>query len=102
MKIITLSEAPKVPFNIDGHVMHSSSSLEVIHLCLKPGEEIAQHKNPYDVVVCVVEGNIILLTKDTLTELKIYAVAEVEKSIDRGFRNNGTVEARLLILKKLI
>jgi len=40
MKIVSLTNAPKVPLNIEGYKVHSSSSLEVIHLCLQPGQDI--------------------------------------------------------------
>lgn len=101
MKKIILSAAPKVPINIEGYIMHSSSSLQVIHLCLHPGQEIEQHANDFDVVVCVIKGDISLNMGDNKTLLSLYDVAEVEKLTQRGFSNLGTTEARLLILKKM-
>ena len=100
MKISTLESAPKVQFNLDGYVMHTSDSLEVIHLCLQPGQAIPQHTNPFDVIACLLEGEVTLLTGDKQVKLKIHNVAEIEKGAERGFTNNGILEARLLILKK--
>jgi quercetin dioxygenase-like cupin family protein len=100
MKIITLTSAPKVPFDLEGYVMYTSAPLEVIHLCLQPGQAIPQHLNPFDVVACLVEGEVTLLMGEKQVKLEMYAVAEIEKDAERGFINYGTTEARLLILKK--
>lgn len=100
MKLVSLSSAPKVPFSVDGYKIHSSSSLEVIHLCLQPGQEIPQHSNPFDVVACLVKGEVIMNTGEEKTRLELYDTIEVEKNTGRGFANLGTQEARLIIIKK--
>jgi hypothetical protein len=53
------------------------------------------------VVVCEVQGEVTLTTGDHQTHLSIYDVAEISKNTERGFKNNGTSETRLYILKKL-
>jgi quercetin dioxygenase-like cupin family protein len=100
MKISTLTSAPKVQFNLEGYIMHTSDSLEVIHLCLQPGQAIPQHTNQFDVIACLVEGEVTLLTGDKQVKLNVHNVAEIEKGAERGFTNTGILEARLLILKK--
>jgi quercetin dioxygenase-like cupin family protein len=100
MNIISLSEAPKVPFDLDGYIMHSSSALEIIHLCLKPGQSIPLHANPFDVIVCLIAGEVTLHVGNDNSNLNMYDVTEVNKNLERGFTNSGTVEARLLIVKK--
>ena len=100
MKINTLTSAPKVPFNLDGYIMHTSDSLEVIHLCLQPNQAIPQHTNSFDVIACLIEGEATLLTGENQIRLGLYEVAEIEKDTERGFTNTGISEARLLILKK--
>lgn len=101
MKKQSLNEALKVPHDLEGYIMHSSSSLEVIHLCLQPGQVIEQHPNPFDVVACVVLGDVALNMGDTQTRLALYDVAEIDKNAMRGFTNFGSSEARLIIMKKL-
>lgn len=100
MKINSLSEAPKVAFNLDGYIMHSSPALEVIHLLLQPCQKIAQHTNSFDVIACLIKGEITLNMGESKIKLTEYDVAEIEKNVERGFVNNGMSEARLLILKK--
>jgi quercetin dioxygenase-like cupin family protein len=101
MKKISLSEAPNVPHDLEGYIMHSSSTLEIIHLCLHPGQIIAQHPNPFDVVACVIAGEVELNIDENHTQLSLYDVVEIENKANRGFTNKGTSEARLLILKKI-
>ena len=101
MKKISLSEATKVPHDLEGYIIHSSSTLEVIHLCVKPGQVIAQHPNPADAVVSIVSGEVYLNMGDIDTRLVLYDVAEIEKNANRGFTNKGTSDARLIIMKKL-
>lgn len=100
MKISTLTSAPKVAFDLEGYIMHTSDSLEVIHLCLQSGQAIPQHTNPFDVVACLVEGKVTLITGEEEVKLELYNVAEIEKDVERGFTNKGAEDARLLILKK--
>jgi len=100
MKINTLTNAAKVPFDVEGYLMHTSATLEVIHLCLQPGQAIPPHSNPIDIVACLVEGEATLQTDKIQVKLELYAVVEIEKDVERGFTNNGKSEARLLIMKK--
>jgi len=101
MKIVSLSNAPRVPINLEGYKMHSSSSLDVIHLCLQPGQDMPQHPNQFDVVACLIKGEVTLNMGENKTRLSLYDTVEIGKDMDRGFSNNGTEEARLIIMKKL-
>jgi quercetin dioxygenase-like cupin family protein len=101
MKIVSLSNAPRVSVNLEGYKIHSSASLEVIHLCLQPGQDIPQHPNPVDVVVSVIKGKVTMNMGEDKIQLGLYNTIEVGKNIDRGFTNYRTEEARLIIMKKL-
>ena len=100
MKTTSIINAPKVPIDLEGYIMHSSPSLEVIHLCLQPGQKIAQHPNAHDVVACLIEGDVTLDIGEKNQLLSLFDVAEIEKDVLRGFTNTGKSKARLLILKK--
>ena len=101
MKIVSLSNAPRVSVNLEGYKMHSSASLEVIHLCLQPGQDILQHANPFDVVISVIKGKVTMNMGENKIQLALYDTTEIKKGMDRGFTNFGTEEARLIIIKKL-
>ncbi len=100
MKTTSIVNAPKVPIDLEGYIMHLSPSLEVIHLCLQPGQKIPQHPNTQDVVACLIEGEVTLNAGEKNESLSLYDVAEIEKDVPRGFTNTGISKARLLILKK--
>jgi len=51
MKPPTLLIAERVPFNLDGRKMYTSEKMELVHLVLKSGEEVALHSNPFDAVL---------------------------------------------------
>lgn len=97
----SLYDAPRVQVDLEGYIMHTSASLEIIHLCLQPGQTVAQHPNASDVVACLVEGEVTLDMGDEQTRLQLYDVADIEKDSPRGFTNTGEGNARLLIMKKL-
>jgi quercetin dioxygenase-like cupin family protein len=101
VKITTLANAARVPFDLEGYMMHSSAGIEVIHLCLQPGQVVARHLNPFDVVVCLVKGEVILSAGEDHFAMATYDVAEVAALTERGFTNTSPSEARLIIIKKL-
>jgi quercetin dioxygenase-like cupin family protein len=101
MKKTSLSEVPKVMPELDARIMHSSSLMEIRHLCLNPGQSIPQHPNQYDVIACLISGEVVLNMGEKQTKLELFDVVEIEKDTDRGFTNNGSTDARLLIIKKL-
>lgn len=60
MKIQNLSNSPKVPFDLEGYILHSEKQIELVHLTLKPRENLAEHKNPFDVIFFVADGSGVL------------------------------------------
>ena len=56
MKITTPESAKHVPFQFDGKIMLSDRHVEVIHLCLQPGESLPSHVNDFDVAIYILEG----------------------------------------------
>ena len=99
MKITSLANAPSVPYDIDGRIMFSGNSFEVVHLSLSPGEELALHDNPHNVVFYMLEGSAFLILKDSETEMKSDSCLALEKGISRGWCNRGDSRARLLVIK---
>ena len=100
MKIVSLADAAKAPFNLDARITYTSPELEVVHLCLAPGQAIPQHSNPFDVVACLIQGNITLNMGETKFELSLFDTVHISKNEQRGFSNEGNSESRLIIIKK--
>jgi len=102
MKITTLDNAPKSPSGLDASKMYSSESLEVMHLHLTPGQQVPQHANPFNAVLCILDGKVMFESGKEAFELNKFDVAEVEAGIERGFRNESGNDVRILVLKKLL
>lgn len=100
MKINRFKTSPAISPTIDAHVMHTSPTLEVVNLHLVPGQAIAQHVNNFDVVMCLIEGNVTIESESERHLLETHDVIEIQGGIQRGVVNTGTEDARLLVLKK--
>lgn len=101
MDILTLSSAPKVPFNLNGHILFTSPAYELVHLQLEPGESIPLHSNPFDVVFFVLEGRLVLTCGEESGILEADSCVSVPSGILRGLSNPGNQAAKVLVNKLL-
>lgn len=101
MKIQNLENSPKVPFDLEGYILHSEKQTELVHLTLKPGESLAEHKNPFDVIFFVAEGSGILTIEGEVFVLNMNDVTKVTSAKNRGWKNNSNQDLRLLVIKLL-
>lgn len=101
MKIQNLNNSPKVPFELEGYILHSGKRLELIHLVLKPGENLSEHTNPFDVIFFVAEGKGILSIEGEEVELITNDTIQVSSDKKRGWENNSNKNLRLLVMKLL-
>lgn len=99
MKLTTLETAEKVPFNLDGRKMLTNEKVELVHLTLKPGEEIAQHANPFDVIFFIIEGEGEVLFENEMFKALPNTSIFIEKDKQRGMRNSGNAIFRVLVCK---
>lgn len=101
MKIQNLSNSPKVPFDLDAFVLHSQKELEIIHLLLKPGDHLTEHKNPFDVIFYVIDGSGILNVDSESLALKYNDIIKVTKEKNRSWTNTSEHDLRILVIKLL-
>jgi quercetin dioxygenase-like cupin family protein len=101
MEIQNLSNSPKVPFDLEGYILHSEKQIELVHLLLKSGENLSEHKNPFDVLFFVVEGSGVLSIEGEEFDLKMNDVTKVTSDQNRGWENNTNQDLRLLVIKLL-
>lgn len=101
MKIMSLSDAPKVPSGLDANKMYSSPTLDVIHLHLAPGDKVDVHSNPVDAIFCVIQGEVTMEANSELFYLKTFDVIEVPAGVERGLTNSSEHDLRVLVLKKM-
>ncbi|MEE4176336.1 MAG: cupin domain-containing protein [Bacteroides sp.] len=93
--------APAVPAAVNGHIMHSDSRAEAILLTLLPGEEIAMHKNPFDVLFCGISGKATLISPSMTETIEAGETIFVTADEDRAWKNNHTLPAKILVVKIL-
>ena len=101
MKITTLTNAKKVPFDLDGRIMFSDEKNEIINLTLKKGEVLDLHTNPFDVIFYILQGKGIYFTEEQTIEIEQNSCFEVESSIKRGWKNESETDFKLLVIKRL-
>jgi quercetin dioxygenase-like cupin family protein len=99
MKITRLNEAPKVPFDLDGHIMCKHAEVEVIHLHLKAGERVEKHTNPFDVIFYILEGKAMLESDNERTLVLKDQSIVIKAGINRGLENISVGDFKLLVIK---
>jgi quercetin dioxygenase-like cupin family protein len=101
MKLTHLKDGEKVAINIAAHKLFAADKAEVIHLCFKPGETLAKHTNPFDVVFYVLEGTGTLEVEDQTFTAGPDTLIEVSAPEQRGWTNAGSSDLRILVIKLL-
>ena len=99
MLISTLNTAETVPFNLDGRKMFTSEKFELVHLTLKPNEEIAPHANLFDVIFFILEGEGNIFYENQEISVTSNTSIYIEKDKQRGIKNNGNTILRVLVCK---
>jgi quercetin dioxygenase-like cupin family protein len=101
MEVINLKEAPKVPIDVDGHLMSKLKNVEVVHLNLKPGEVIEKHVNQADVIFYVLEGKALLENDDEQILVRKDDCIKVQAGTVRGFNNISVSHFKVMVIKLL-
>lgn len=99
MKVSNLQTADKVPFNLDGRVMFTNEKVELVHLTLKPGEEIPLHSNPFDVIFYILEGNGTIIFGQESSTVEPNSSIFIEKDKQRGMKNSNEGAFKVLVCK---
>jgi quercetin dioxygenase-like cupin family protein len=59
---ITIENAPVVPnsFGLDAHRLFASPHVELVHIRLRPGQNLVRHASPVDSLFYVIEGGAVV------------------------------------------
>ena len=101
LKITTPETAPRVPFQLDGRIMLARPEIEIIQLTIKPGEVVPKHVNDFDVAVYIIEGQGIMETGSEKHDVEPGMLAEVLAGEERGLKNTGIKDFKVLVMKFL-
>lgn len=99
MEITKLDTAPKVDFDLDGHILCRHQNVEIVHLSLKPGEKIEKHINPQDVIFHVLEGKALLETDKERILVNKDTCIRLEGGLSRGFDNISVSMFKVMVIK---
>lgn len=101
MQKTELKNAEKVAIAIDARKMLVRKDCELIHLRLKPAEILEKHSNPFDVAFYVLSGSGELEVGDETETITADTVIEIAAGELRGWKNSGTEDLRVLVVKLL-
>lgn len=101
MKIQNLTNSPKVPFDLDGFILHSDKKIELVHINMKAGESLEEHKNPLDAIFFIISGSALLTVDGEKLELKANDTIKITSDQLRAWSNNKNEQLRILVIKLL-
>lgn len=99
MKVQNLTNSPKVPFDLDAFNLHSDKKIELIHINLKAGEKLQEHKNPQDAVFFIISGNALVTVNGEEQKLKANDTVKITSDQLRAWANNSNNDLRILVIK---
>jgi mannose-6-phosphate isomerase-like protein (cupin superfamily) len=100
-KVTTLNTAVKVPFDLDGRIMHTGTKTEIIRLILKEEETLEKHGNPMGAVFYILKGEGLLIVDEEHHHMQKDNCIYIEKDVLRSWENTGTVELEILVIKEV-
>lgn len=99
MKVLRIQDAPKVPFNLDGHLLHQSDYFDLVHLSLKPGESVEAHINPLPVVLFGLGGEAVIGIGNESDILRAGTYLKVDANLSRYLVNRNNEPFKMLVIK---
>ena len=100
--ILTLRNAPKVPFRFDGRILYTTPGFELVHLTLHPGEQMEMHVQPFDVLFFVISGSGVLRVGNEFIEVGENTMVSVIKGVERAWSNPGEMDLKILVNKLIL
>lgn len=101
MQSINYKEAATTqnPHGVDARKIHDNDHVQVVHICLKPGEQLKKHSTAVDVFFYVLEGEgIIEIGDEKLTATRDILV-DSPRNIPHCLYNESDADFRVLVVK---
>ena len=83
----------------DAWKLLSDNSADIIKLVLKPGEEIAIHKNPLKVIFLISKGNGCFHTDNNTYDINENSCILVEPELERAWKNQSDHDLEIFVIK---
>lgn len=101
MEVLSLKEAPRVPFNLNGRILCNHQNIQILHLTLKAGDKIEKHINANDVVFYILEGKALFMNGDEHQLVTKDEIIKVKGGTERGFDNISVADFKVMVIKFL-
>jgi len=101
MKIVDVRESKSVanPHGVDTRKLYDTEHAQVVHLTLKPGEQLKRHITSVDVFFYVLEGKGIVEIGEEKREVGPDTLIDSPAKIPHCWYNRGSGTLRILITK---
>ena len=80
----------------------ANKQCELIQICLKAGEKIAPHKNPFDVIFYCLSGEASLKIEEESMRFTTGNATFISSNTERGIENASDPDVEFLVIKLLI
>ncbi len=97
--IYTKAEKTKNPHGVEAGKIHDTDHVQVVHMLLKPGEQILKHTTAVDVFFYVLEGTGIVEIGDEKQEVVKDMLIDSPKNIPHCLYNKSNDIFRVLVVK---
>lgn len=94
-----LVETTKNPHGIEARKIHDNDHVQVVHMLLKPGEQLKKHTTAVDVFFYVLEGKGIVEIGDEKQEVEKDMLIDSPKNIPHCLYNVSDGIFRVLVVK---
>lgn len=101
MKAINYKEvsAVKNPHGVDARKLHADENVQVVHIELKPGENLIKHATAVDVFFYVLEGEGVIEIGDEKMTAKKDTLVLSPKDVAHSLYNTSSDDFRVLVVK---
>lgn len=89
----------KNPHHVDARIIHENDFTQVVHILLKPGEELIKHAALIDLFFYVLEGTGIVEIGDKKLSVIQDDLINSPKNIPHTLHNNSNDNFRVLVVK---
>lgn len=101
LAFLTPESAEVIPYEFDARKMCRAETAELIRLVIPPGKAMHSHNNPFDVIFYVMKGSGELTVENEVLMLKSESCIQVETGKNRSWKNLGTDDLIILVVKLL-
>jgi quercetin dioxygenase-like cupin family protein len=89
----------KLPVAFNAWKLIQNNKVELIKICLKPGEIIEPHINPVPVIFYCVSGRGDISVEDVKEAIEKDAAVHIDSGLNRALANNGEEDLEVVVFK---